>query len=263
MKNEEKRDLFRVEFSSEVFAMAPDLYVGLIVVPRVETIEPFSELNVPSLLEHMETELLESGLSKDKVGEVPTIAAWRTVYSKFGAKPAKYPCAVESLIKRVLDQGSLPRIHSLVDLCNAVSLKSRLPVASCDIKGIQELTIRRATGTEMYIPIGKAGDVSYPEEGEVIYADESNHAHSRRWNWRQSDRLKTTENSRQMLFTVEAVHPQARVLVEATTFLLLDLLQPFIPNGCYEMAFIHTGNRSQPFRMEQIEGREANADIED
>ncbi|MBY9080593.1 hypothetical protein KIH86_14620 [Paenibacillus sp. HN-1] len=238
---------FKVEFSEDVFDVAPDLHVGLIAVPQVANLGKDSE--VKALLAHMEQEILNSGLQKDAVSELSTIAAWRKVYTQFGVKPARYPCAAESLIRRVIELGSLPRINTLVDLCNAISLKSRTPIASCDITKIPEFTIRRAVGTEQFLPIGKVEEFEFPSSGEIIYADNAGRAHSRRWNWRQSDYIKTTSESSQMLFTVEAVHKEAKVLVEATTFLLHELLQPFTGEGGSEWAFIHKNSTAHVFQL--------------
>ena len=243
---------FKVTFDKEVFELAPDLFVGLIVAPKINNLG--DDMGVNALLTHMEEEILNSDLKKETVSDIPTIAAWRRTYSQFGVKPARYYCAAESLIRRVVEHGSLPRINMLVDLCNAVSLKSRIPIASCDISSLSELVIRRAEGTENFHPIGKAEEPESPAAGEIIYADNNGGAHSRRWNWRQSDQVKTTRESTTMLFTVEAVHEEAKVLVEATTSLLNKLLQPYVLEESTQVAFIHPGVASHTFQLNSKEG---------
>lgn len=99
------------------------------------------------------------------------------------------------------------------------------------------------------MPIGKVDGCELPSAGEIIYADDAGRAHSRRWNWRQSDHVKTTAESSQMLFTIEAVHKEAKVLVEATTFLLNELLQPFTGVGRSEWAFIHKDSPVHTFLL--------------
>ena len=49
-----------------------------------------------------------------------------------GLKPTQYRCASESLLRRFRKEGSLPRLHPLVDLCNAVSMAYAIPVAVLD-----------------------------------------------------------------------------------------------------------------------------------
>ena len=68
-------------------------------------------------------------------GELPEIQAWRRAFAQMGLKPTQYRCAAESLLRRFRKEGSLPRLHPLVDLCNAVSLAFAIPVAVLDAAG--------------------------------------------------------------------------------------------------------------------------------
>jgi len=88
-----------------------------------------------------------------------------------GLKPTQYRCAAESLLRRLRTQGSLPRLHPLVDLCNAVSLAFAVPVAVLDADRIAwPLEVRYATGDEDYLTFG--GETEHPAPGEVIFADQ-------------------------------------------------------------------------------------------
>ena len=104
-----------------------------------------------------------------------------------GLKPTQYRCASESLLRRFRKEGSLPRLHPLVDLCNAVSLAFAIPVAALDAGRIAwPLEVRYAAGDEDYLTFG--GDTEHPAAGEVIFADQAGQAHARRWTNRQSGR---------------------------------------------------------------------------
>src|SRR5689334_3846952 len=50
--------------------------------------------------------------------ELPEIQAWRRAFQRMGLKPTQYRCASESLLRRLRLEGSLPRIHPLIDTCN-------------------------------------------------------------------------------------------------------------------------------------------------
>ena len=67
---------------------------------------------------------------------MPEIQAWRRAFAAMGLKPTQYRCAAESLLRRFRKEGSLPRLHPLVDLCNAVSLAFAIPVAVLDVAEI-------------------------------------------------------------------------------------------------------------------------------
>src|SRR3954464_15540946 len=94
--------------------------------------------------------------------ELPEIKAWRGVFSRMGLKPTQYRCASESLLRRFRKEGALPRVHPLVDLCNAVSLAFAIPVAALDAERVfGHLEVRRAAGDENYLTL--AGEPENPE----------------------------------------------------------------------------------------------------
>jgi DNA/RNA-binding domain of Phe-tRNA-synthetase-like protein len=66
--------------------------------------------------------MAEARLANTLEGELPEIQAWRRVFSRMGLKPTQYRCASEALLRRFRKERSLPLIHPLIDLCNAVSI---------------------------------------------------------------------------------------------------------------------------------------------
>src|SRR5215471_15365508 len=100
----------------------------------------------------MFTAVAQSRLAKAPEGELPEIQAWRRAFATMGLKPTQYRCAAESLLRRFRKEGSLPRLHPLVDLCNAVSLAYAIPVAVFDLSAISgPLEVRYAAGDEEYL----------------------------------------------------------------------------------------------------------------
>ena len=140
--------------------------------------------------------------------ELPEIQAWRRAFAAMGLKPTQYRCASESLLRRFRREGDLPRLHPLVDLCNAVSLAFAIPVAVLDVSAVAgSLEVRYATGDEEYLTF--AGDIERPAEGEVIFADQAGRAHARRWTNRQSGRSAVRDSTRRALIVAEALHDSA------------------------------------------------------
>jgi len=75
------------------------------------------------------------------------ITAVRTMYKRVGLDPTKTRPSSESLLRRVRKGDSLPRINSMVDVCNWCSLEFQLPYGLYDaarIDGDVELRIGRA-----------------------------------------------------------------------------------------------------------------------
>ena len=129
-----------------------------------------------------------------------------------GLKPTQYRCAAESLLRRFRTQGSLPRLHPLVDLCNAVSLAFAVPVAVLDADQVAwPLEVRYASGHEDYLTFG--GEVEHPAPGEVIFADQAGQAHARRWTNRQSGRSAVSPATSTVLIVAEALHEGAATTI--------------------------------------------------
>ncbi|MGK4595953.1 B3/B4 domain-containing protein [Amycolatopsis sp. w19] len=150
--------------------------------------------------------------------EFPEIQAWRRAFAKMGLKPTQYRCASESLLRRLRKEGTLPRIHPVIDLCNAVSVAYAIPVAVLDIAKISgSLEVRHARGDEKYVTF--AGTVEQPNPGEVIFADEDGQAHARRWTNRQSGHSAVSATTSDVLIVSEGLHATAaedvRLLIEA------------------------------------------------
>lgn len=188
--------------TSDVWQQFPQLVPGLLVVdglhaqPAVaDRLEPWYERARARLRGHTEAEFVE-------------IAAWRRAYAQMGLKPTQYRSAAEALLRRFRREDDVPRLHPLVDLCNAVSLAFALPVAALDLDQIADfIAVRHATGNETHLAF--SGETEHPNPGEIIFADAENHAHARRWTFRQSRRSTVGAQTRRALIVSEGLHETA------------------------------------------------------
>jgi DNA/RNA-binding domain of Phe-tRNA-synthetase-like protein len=147
-------------------------------------------------------------LASGSESEFPEIRAWRQGFTQMGLKPTQYRCASESLLRRFRKEGSLPELHPLIDLCNAISIAFATPIAVFDRAHIDaDLEVRYATGTETYLTFG--GEIERPYEREVIFADSANRAHARRWTNRQSGLSAIRPTTSEVLIVAEALHESA------------------------------------------------------
>jgi DNA/RNA-binding domain of Phe-tRNA-synthetase-like protein len=167
--------------------------------------------------------IARSRLAESPEGEMPPIQAWRRAFSRMGLKPTQYRCASESLLRRFRKEGAIPRLHPLVDLCNAVSLAFAIPVAVFDVSVITgDLEVRYAVGDEDYVTF--SGDVVPPAAGEVIFADTAGQAHARRWTNRQSGLSAVRDQTAAALIVAEALHDSAPTdISELTSVLAAEL----------------------------------------
>ena len=179
------------------------------------------------------------GIARARLGAVgteadlPEIQAWRRTFGRMGLKPTQYRCASESLLRRFRKEGSLPPIHPLVDLCNAVSVAFAIPIAVFDLSQVSEgLEVRCADGTESYLAF--SGETETPERGEVIFADADGRAHARRWTHRQSARSAVRDDTSHVLIVAEALHANAAADVPQLLAALFEALaEAWAPPAAY------------------------------
>jgi DNA/RNA-binding domain of Phe-tRNA-synthetase-like protein len=167
--------------------------------------------------------IAESRLATSSEGQLPEIQAWRRAFSSMGLKPTQYRCAAESLLRRFRKEKSLPRIHPLIDVCNAISLAFAIPVAVFDASRISEwVEVRYAAGSEIYLAF--SSETETPEAHEVIFADPAGRAHARRWTNRQSAFSAVRDETNAVLIVAEAMHDSAVADIAELTAAIADEL---------------------------------------
>ena len=92
-----------------------------------------------------------------RTGEVGPADRARQLYRKFGLDPTRVRPSSEALLRRMKKGESLPRINSLVDVANALSVQLQVPVGLYDLDKVkgEELVIRLGAEGESYAGIGK------------------------------------------------------------------------------------------------------------
>jgi len=180
----------------------PDLVTGLLFV---DGIGPEADVSDP-VERHLAA--ARARLSAGTESEMPEIRAWRAAFSAMGLKPTQYRCASEAVLRRLRREDLLPRIHPLIDLCNAVSAAFATPIGVFDRDRIEgTLTVRPADGTERYQSFG--GETETPNPDEIVFADAAGEVHARRWTNRQARTSAIGKESRQAMIVAEALHPTA------------------------------------------------------
>jgi DNA/RNA-binding domain of Phe-tRNA-synthetase-like protein len=122
------------------FTLAPDLAgivrPGVIWLDGATVVEREGRLNAP----------LAAAEAAVRIHPPEETAAVRTMYKRVGLDPTKTRPSSEALLRRVRRGDSLPRINSMVDVCNWCSLEFQLPYGLYDasrIDGDVELRIGR------------------------------------------------------------------------------------------------------------------------
>lgn len=204
--------------SNEIWRDYPELVAGVLFAGGLK-----KETSVSDRIAKFNA-IAQSRLATSTEGDMPEIQAWRRVFSRMGIKPTQYRCASESLLRRFKKEGSLPSIHPLIDLCNAISLAFAIPIAVFDVSRIaQQIEVRYATGAETFSSF--SGEIEKPEAGEVIFADSAGRAHARRWTNRQSAYSAVRDETTSVLIVAEAMHGSALADVRRLTATIADELR--------------------------------------
>jgi DNA/RNA-binding domain of Phe-tRNA-synthetase-like protein len=155
------------------------------------------------------------------------IARWHQAYRDFGVKPRAARVSVDALIRRAATPAGLPRINTLVDLYNAVSILHRVPIGGEDLDryhGPARLVL--ANGDEPFPTTANAEPVvDHPDTAEPIWCDDDG-VTCRRWNWRQTTRTAINGNTTRVGFIIDSLdaphHDGARRAAEQ----LAELIAP-------------------------------------
>jgi DNA/RNA-binding domain of Phe-tRNA-synthetase-like protein len=214
----------KIQHSSQIWEQFPQLVPIVISVAGIDSAKSVEH----SVAKFHETARIR--LQKNPEGEWPEIQAWRRIFSAMGLKPTQYRCASESLLRRFKTDNGLPTIHPIIDLCNAISISQGIPIAVFDADQIYgSLTVCHATGSEKYLTFG--GETENPKEGEIIFVDEAQNAHARRWCNRQSKLSSIQPDTQNVLIVAEAVHQEAAAISSIVMQTLTQTIEEIWPGA--------------------------------
>ena len=145
------------------FTLAPELAgivrPGVIWLDGATVVEREARLNAP----------LAAAEAAVRMHPPEEIASVRTMYKRVGLDPTKTRPSSEALLRRVRRGDSLPRINSMVDVCNWCSLEFQLPYGLYDASRIDgDVELRIGRDGESYPGIRK-DDVHV--DGRITLAD--------------------------------------------------------------------------------------------
>jgi DNA/RNA-binding domain of Phe-tRNA-synthetase-like protein len=114
------------------------------------------ELEVTEPREDFELEVARATQSAKSDGAGATAPA-RALYKRFGIDPTRVRPSSEALLRRLKKGEPLPRVNSLVDVANALSVQLQVPVGLYDLDKVKgdELVVRLGAEGESYTGIGK------------------------------------------------------------------------------------------------------------
>lgn len=193
----------KFKIDSSIIEKFPEVNIGIIEAEGIDN-KGVSEEIISLLIKQQEDIRLR--FNKETYPENPKIKSWREAYSLFRAKPKKYTCSVDNLYRMTLSGIELRHINKLVDIYNYISIKHIVPVGGDDIDKVDgDITLTLAKGDEIFKELNSE-EIKNPDAGEVIYKDDKE-VLCRRWNWRECDKSKMTEDTKNVLLVIEGLPP--------------------------------------------------------
>ena len=193
----------KLEVNTQIFKMFIGLNLGVIIAKQIDNTGSADE--IIELIREREKEIREN-YNTETLSQEPKIESWRKAYSAFGAKPKKYKSSVESLYRMILKGVDLRPINKIVDIYNYISVKHMVPAGGDDAAKVDgDIVLRFAGGDERFTALN-SDETETAKEGEVIYSDDKE-VLCRRWNWRECDKTKMTEETRNVVLVVEGLPP--------------------------------------------------------
>ncbi len=206
--------------SNQIFEKYSEAVIGVVVAKNMDNNGENEEIN--QLLREEENKI-KNDFDLDNLAQNPFIQNWRKAYKLFGSDDR---CSSESLIRVVLKGNQIRHINKLVDIYNYISLKYRTPVGGEDLDKVEgDVWLKFADGSEKFVILGGT-EIESPEKGEVVYADDKE-VICRKWNWRESDNTKLTEQTKNALLVLEALPPIKEQIVKTAVKEFSELVSKY------------------------------------
>jgi DNA/RNA-binding domain of Phe-tRNA-synthetase-like protein len=227
--------LFSIQ--KELFDLLPDLTIGMVVATGLDNTRSSAEID--RLLKES-VDALKKNFVGGKAQDHPRIKPWRTAFTKLGISGSKFPSSIESMVRRILKGDPFPRINPLVDLYNSISLKHLVPMGGHDLDTLQgNIHLRFAEGWEPFTPMGGGETITAPK-GELVYRDDAE-VLTRNWVWRQCEKDKATEKTRNIFIPIDVLGEVGRGLADEIVVELSELIPKYL-GGKICSAILNRGN---------------------
>ncbi len=227
----------KLRIERQIFEKFPGLNLGVVIARQIDNHGKNDEL--ARMIRKREEEIRKA-FNAETLSQEPKIESWRKAYSSFGAKPKKYKSSVESLFRMILKGIDLRPISKIVDIYNYISIKHMVPAGGDDIAKVEgDIVLRIARGNEPFTALNSE-EMETAKEGEVIYSDDKE-VLCRRWNWRECDKTKMTEKTRDVVLVVEGLPPVSQAEISALIDELGQMVKVYC-DGDIETAVLNEAN---------------------
>ena len=215
--------------STAVLDAFPDIAIAVITVTGADN---SGSTDAISQMLREEEAKITSSLDLETFRDHPHLAMYQEIHRSFGSNPNKFPPSIQGLTKRILKGGQLPSINPIVDIYNVLSLRYLVCAGAEDTdKCTGDIRLDFADGSESFRLLGEEHD-DPPVEGELVYKDDAG-VICRKLNWREGDRTKIEETTRNCVVVFEGFPPFLREDLEKCLSECEGMLREFCGAGTH------------------------------
>ncbi|MBU0976564.1 MAG: lysine--tRNA ligase [Patescibacteria group bacterium] len=218
----EIKDNNLITINNGVFEKYENINVGVAIIMGVDVKKKADELN--ELMSKL-TRGIEATLSAEDIDDIPQIASYQGMYKAMGVDINSRKSSPEAMLRRIVEEEVLYSVNSCVDAYNAAVLMTQISTGAFDLDRIKlPVTVREAKTGEKIVIIG--GEVKRLKDGEICYFDKVG-AYNMDFNFRDAERTKVTEKTKNLWINVEGVCNITREQVADALKLTVDLITKY------------------------------------
>ncbi|MBN2015889.1 lysine--tRNA ligase [Candidatus Dojkabacteria bacterium] len=211
-----------IEIDKKLLESYENINIGIAVIKGVKVEKKNSELEK---LKKKTLSGIRKTLSLEAIDDIPQIESYMHMYKRMGVDTGSRKASPEALLRRVVEGEGIYNVNTCVDAYNIAVLLTQVSTGAFDLETLKfPVVVREARNGEKIEIIG--GEKKKLKDGEVCYFDQ-NGAYNIDYNWRDADRTKVTEKTKDLWINVEGVNSITRDQVADTLKLAVELITRF------------------------------------
>ena len=197
----------------------PSINVGLAIIKGVnitKTEEALEKAKAAQLskMEHLTTEELST---------YKELLSYRKLYKEMGIDWHSRRPSPEALLRRIVSKKGLYNVNTCVDAYNMIVMQNRVSVGAFDLDTIQFPTVLRFAQAGESIHLLGDDEPTIYKDGEIAYFDKQG-GYNMDFNYRDAQRTKVTEDTKNLWINVDGVYDISRAQVEKTLQETIDII---------------------------------------
>ena len=210
----------RLDIGSHVLSPNPGMRIACTAVRGVDNKSDNAVIDASLVANWQDVGALQTTYGSAQ--QHPLIAPWRDAQRNLGISGKKFPCAIESMVRRAFKTPEPVRLNPLTDLLHALSLRHVVPLGAFDAADIGGgmLELRRTRPDDTFQPLD--ADQAEPVEPDEVAYTWRTHVLTRHFVWRQAAQALIKRETTDAIIVVELL-PQ--IDEAATNAFLHDLAE--------------------------------------